>query len=218
MQPEAASLLTATPAVEEGGKKRKSPIMIESQDAKTTAKSSLSAAAATPTLASVHETLLAELRSKYDVLPAFTISSTKIHKRVTWLLLHLRKDNGDARKRAVLLHARPAEVGKMITICEQVKRLVAQEKDGRWYQYNLMYDLPPPPPKKEDVVEETMVGGEDRNSDDDDDFEIMESRFEKAVVPQKTAHPKKSLSIFLSLEPMPDLKAKEGVTQQTNES
>ncbi|KAK2736576.1 hypothetical protein CKAH01_07776 [Colletotrichum kahawae] len=197
-----------------GEKKRKLPIMVESEDHKKKNKPS-PAGSGTP---APHDTLLTELRPKYDVLPAFTISSTKIHKRVTWLLLHLRKDDGDSRKRAVLLYARPGEVGKMITISEQVKRIVAEEDGGRWYQYNKMYELPPKP----EVVEETMLGGgrtgNGTDDDDDDDFEVMESRFEKAVIPQTRKRTSRSLSIFLSLEPMPELKAQEDVTQQTNEA
>ncbi|KAI8296894.1 hypothetical protein K4K59_003876 [Colletotrichum sp. SAR11_240] len=195
-----------------GDKKRKLPIMVESEDQKKKNKPS----PAGPGTPAPHDALLAEFKAKYDILPAFTISSTKIHKRVTWLLLHLRKNDGDARKRAVLLYARPGEVGKMITISEQVKRIVAEEDYGRWYQYNKMYELPP----KAEVVEETMLGGAGagNDADDDDDFEVMESRFEKAVMPQPNKGTPKSLSIFLSLKPMPELKAQEGVTQQTNET
>ncbi|KAJ0387887.1 hypothetical protein COL922a_001439 [Colletotrichum nupharicola] len=195
-----------------GDKKRKLPIMVESEDQKKKNKPS----PASPGTPAPHDALLAELRTKYDILPAFTISSTKIHKRVTWLLLHLRKNDGDARKRAVLLYARLGEVGKMITISEQVKRIVAEEDGGRWYQYNKMYELPP----KAEVVEETMLDGgrAGNDTDDDDDFEVMESRFERAVMPQPKKGTAKSLSIFLSLEPMPELKAQGGVTQQTNET
>ncbi|KAJ0166323.1 hypothetical protein CTA2_7745 [Colletotrichum tanaceti] len=168
-----------------------------------------------------HDALIAELSSKYDILPAFTISSTKIQKRVNWLLRHLRKDDGDPRKRVVLLYARPSEVVKMITIVELVKRIVAEEDEGGWwYQYNQMYALPP----KAEVVEETMLGGGDDFDEsgaaagsDNDDFEIMESRFERAVLPQLVNRAAKSLSVFLSLVPIPELKAKDDVTTQTNE-
>ncbi|KAJ0320917.1 hypothetical protein COL5a_009520 [Colletotrichum fioriniae] len=186
----------------------------------------------TTSLPPSHEALLADLRSKYDVLPAFTISSTKIQKRVTWLLQHLRKDDGDPRKRAVLVYARPGEVAKMISIVETVKRIIAAEKksveaqggeeSGKWYQYNLMYELPPKP----DVVEETVLGGsgggtrdgsgDDEEEEEEDDFEVMESRFERAVLPQPVKRAAKSLSIFLSLAPVPELKARDDVTTQTN--
>ncbi|KAK1654441.1 hypothetical protein BDP81DRAFT_497199 [Colletotrichum phormii] len=188
------------------------------------ASSSASVNGPTTPLPPSHEALLADLRSKYDVLPAFTISSTKIQKRVTWLLQHLRKDDGDPRKRAVLVYARPGEVAKMISIVETVKRIVAaaaaeksvdekEEESGKWYQYNLMYELPPKP----DVVEETVLGGGTRDgSDEEDDFEFMGSRFERAVLPQPVKRAAKSLSIFLSLAPMPELKARDGITTQTN--
>ncbi|OHE95364.1 hypothetical protein CORC01_09375 [Colletotrichum orchidophilum] len=216
-------------------KKRKSSTMAESaavskKSKATTATATATASGPTTPLPPSHEALLAELRSKYDILPAFTISSTKIQKRVTWLLQHLRQDDGDPRKRAVLVYARPGEVAKMISIVETVKRIVATEKEGegeeesgKWYQYNLMYELPP----KADIVEETVLGGGPGESgardgsdgeEDDDDFEVMESRFERAVLPQPAKRAAKSLSIFLSLVPMPELKARDGVTTQTNAS
>ncbi|KAF9882147.1 hypothetical protein CkaCkLH20_00183 [Colletotrichum karsti] len=209
-----------TAAIHDGSnKKRKPSAMTEPEDSKKNKPSPAAAAGSGPITPIPHEALLDELRPKYDILPAFTISSTKIHKRVDWLLLHLRKNNGDPRKRAVLLYARPGEVGKMITISEQVKRVVAEEEKeegdgggGRWFQYNKMYELPPKP----EVVEETMLAGGNDDSDGDD-FEVMESRFEKATVPQPTKRAQMSLSIFLSTGPIPELKAKEGVTQQTNE-
>ncbi|KAK2045940.1 hypothetical protein LZ31DRAFT_630147 [Colletotrichum somersetense] len=207
----------------QGNKKRKSSTTAESAEPKKSRATAAAAAAAaasnggpTTPLPS-HDALLASLRPKYDVLPAFTISSTKIQKRVRWLLRHLRKDDGDPRKRAVLLYARPGDVVKMITIAELVKRIVAEDEGGRWYQYNQMYELPP----KVDVVEETMLdcgpaeaaGGDD----DDDDFEVMENRFERAVLPPPASRTAKSLSVFLSLAPIPELRAKDDVTTQTNE-
>ncbi|KAK2004155.1 hypothetical protein LX36DRAFT_706467 [Colletotrichum falcatum] len=202
-------------------KKRKPPTTAESAEPK---KSKAAPPSGPTTPLPTHDALLASLRPKYDVLPAFTISSTKIQKRVSWLLQHLRKDDGDPRKRAVLLYARPGDVVKMITIAELVKRIVAEDQAGRWYQYNQMYELPP----KAEVVEETMLGataggsggGDDNDDDDDDDndsFEVMESRFERAVLPPPVSRAAKSLSVFLSLAPIPELRAKDDVTTQTNE-
>ncbi|KAK2065520.1 hypothetical protein LY76DRAFT_586237 [Colletotrichum caudatum] len=201
----------------QGNKKRKSSTTAESADPKKSRAAAASNGGPTTPLPS-HDALLASLRPKYDVLPAFTISSTKIQKRVRWLLRHLRKDDGDPRKRAVLLYARPGDVVKMITIAELVKRIVAEDEGGRWYQYNQMYELPP----KADVVEETMLGGrgpaEAAGGDvDDDDFEVMENRFERAVLPPPASRTAKSLSVFLSLAPIPELRAKDDVTTQTNE-
>ncbi|KAL2874362.1 hypothetical protein SGCOL_010443 [Colletotrichum sp. CLE4] len=204
-------------------KKKKSKTTKTTPTTSASTSSSASFNGPTTPLPPSHEALLADLKLKYDVLPAFTISSTKIQKRVSWLLQHLRKDDGDPRKRAVLVYARPGEVTKMISIVETVKRIVAaaaekksvdeKEGSGKWYQYNLMYELPPKP----DVVEETVLGGGTRDgSDDEDDFEVMGSRFERAVLPQPAKRAAKSLSIFLSLELMPELKARDGVTTQTN--
>ncbi|KAK2019254.1 hypothetical protein LZ32DRAFT_225959 [Colletotrichum eremochloae] len=198
----------------QGNKKRKSSTTAESAETKR----SKAAPSGPTTPLPAHDALLASLRPKYDVLPAFTISSTKIQKRVNWLLRHLRKNDGDPRERAVLLYARPSDVAKMITIAELVKRIVTEDDGGRWYQYNQMYELPP----KVEVVEETMLGGglteaTGDSDDDNDDFEVMESRFERAVLPPPVSRAAKSLSIFLSIAPIPELKAKDDVTTQTNE-
>lgn len=211
--------MAETPATQQlkGNKKRKSSTTAEPAESKKS--KAIPSGPTTPLPA--HDALLTDLRSKYDVLPAFTISSTKIQKRVNWLLRHLRKDDGDPRRRAVLLYARPSEVVKMITIAELVKRIVSEEDEGgRWYQYNQMYELPP----KAEVVEETMLGnGRSENEaaggsdNDDDDFEVMESRFERAVLPPPAGRAAKSLSVFLSLAPIPELKARDDVTAQTNE-
>ncbi|KAK1974408.1 hypothetical protein LZ30DRAFT_409446 [Colletotrichum cereale] len=204
----------------QGNNKRKSSTTAESAEPKK----SKAAPSGPTTPLPTHDALLASLKSKYDVLSAFTISSTKIQKRVNWLLRHLRKNDGDPRKRAVLLYARPSDVVKMITIAELVKRIIAEDDGGRWYQYNQMYELPP----KVEVVEETMLGAgsganeaaggsADNDDDDDDDFEVMESRFERAVLPPPVSRAAKSLSVFLSLTPIPELKGKDDVTTQTND-
>ncbi|KAL2758147.1 hypothetical protein ACRALDRAFT_1061376 [Sodiomyces alcalophilus JCM 7366] len=188
--------------------------------------------AVTNALSETHQSVLSALKPTYDVLPAFTISSTKIHKRVVRVLDHLRKDTGDPRPAVVLLHARPPEVCKMITIAEQVKReLLAAPgtEPRRWFQYNMMYAVPPKR-KAPDVVDETVLGGqrtedgncveqgddEDDDDDEDDYFEALDSRFQKAILPERSRQ-QMSLSIFLSQVPIPELKGRAGVTVQMSE-
>lgn len=188
----------------------------------------------TSTLSETHLSIIAALKPKYDVLPASTISSTKIHKRVVRVLDHLRKDTGDPRHPVALLHARPPEVCKMITIAEQVKRelLAAPGTEQRkWFQYNMMYAVPPKR-KAPDVVDETVLGGrraedgnrgthgededDDEDDEDDDYFEALDSRFQKAVLPERSRH-HMSLSIFLSQVPISELKERDGVSVQMGE-
>lgn len=186
-------------------------------------------------LSAAHESLLAEFKTKYDVLPVLILSSNKISKRVDYLLQHLGKDNGDPRPRVALLHARPAEVCKMISIAEHAKRELGRasgSEDKTWYQYNMMYELPPKPTEP-DVVEETVLGGakteskrgsgngdddieeeEEEEEEDDDCFEMMESRFQKAIIPQPASRVDMSLSTFLARVPVPELKGKPGVSVQ----
>ncbi|OAA55421.1 DNA/RNA-binding protein Alba-like protein [Cordyceps fumosorosea ARSEF 2679] len=174
-----------------------------------------------------HAAVLEELAAKYDVLPASVISSTPIRKRVARATTHLLGDDDGRGPRVVLLHARPAETCKMLTVAEMCKRLL--EKEGgaaAWYQYNQLFDLSLGDAERarkrrgrKQVVEETVlhVDEEDGEEDEEDDeFETMQSRFERAVLPPAPDRTTKSLRIFLSRVPIPELKGRDGVTVQTS--
>lgn len=164
-------------------------------------------------LSAFHEATLAELRPKYDVLVASVISSTKIAARVQRVLGHLRtKPQPDGPAPLVLLHARPADVCKMITVAEKVK--VAMAEGGAAYQYNHLFELPPRPAVP-DVVEETVLAGaKEGEGESDDGFEKLEI-FDRAANPREERRPVRSMGIFLAGEPVPELKGKGGVTVQT---
>lgn len=208
-------------------KRRKSPDAAREKSPKTTKASG--APANTLALSEFHEATLAELRPKYDVLLASVISSTKMSARVGRVLDHLRRkqshtsesEDGGSKGLApvVLLHARPGDVGKMISVAEKVKEILAGE-GGTVYQYSHLFDVPPRPTKPA-VVDETVLGGaegghdaEEEGEASDDGFEKLEI-FEKAANPREKARPVKSLGIFLSGNPVPELKSKAGVTTQT---
>ncbi|OAA77236.1 hypothetical protein LEL_04059 [Akanthomyces lecanii RCEF 1005] len=180
-----------------------------------------------------HASALQALAAKYDVLPASVISSTPIRKRLVHITTHLLGTTGGQNKpRAVLLYARTAEVCKMITVAEKCKRLLEEQGQATWYQYNQLFDLSredaargkkkeKKKKKKKRVVEETVLHVEEADEEEEDDdesdaFETMQSRFEKAVLPQATDRTTKSLRIFLSTTSIPELKVKEGVTVQTS--
>lgn len=179
-----------------------------------------------------HVSALQDLAAKYNVLPASVISSTPIRKRLVHITTHLLgATDGQNKPRAVLLYARTAEVCKMITVAEKCKRLLEEQGQATWYQYNQLFDLPredaarrdkTKQKKKKRVVEETVLhveeaaGDEEEEDEESDAFETMQSRFEKAVLPQATERTTKSLRIFLSTVAIPELKAKDGVTVQTS--
>lgn len=172
-------------------------------------------------LSAFHEATLAELRSKYDVLVVSVISSTKVGKRVERILGHLRRaktqtggEQAAGPMPLALLHARPAEICKMITVAEKAKDVLASE-GGFVYQYNHLFELPPQPPEPS-VVEETVLaaGEEDSGEGSDDGFEKLEI-YDKAANPKAEPRPVRSMGVFLSVEPVPELKAKAGVTVQT---
>ncbi|KAL7823227.1 hypothetical protein V8C26DRAFT_385773 [Trichoderma gracile] len=171
------------------------------------------------TLIGPHEAILKELAPAHNVLALSVLSSTQIRKRVTSATSHLLQKNSGSR--VVLLHARPADVCKMITVAEQCKRVLGEQGQA-WYQYNEMFDLPPESlkKKKKKASTESVDVGEEAEEDSDSDegaFETMESRFEKAVLPPPRVRTYKSLRIFLSHQAIPDLKSRETVTIQTSE-
>ncbi|KAF4591808.1 alba domain-containing protein [Ophiocordyceps camponoti-floridani] len=157
------------------------------------------------TLSAPHEVIVAALQPQHDVLVASVISSTQIRKRVSSATAHLGATTTSAKARVVLLHARPAQVCKLITVVEHCKRLVRP-----CYQYNQLFDLP---------VETSQTGSNDNDDDDDDEdkdgFEVMDtSRLEKAVVLSPPRRPVKSMRVFLAAQPIPELEARPGVTLQ----
>ena len=205
-------------------KRQKSPDAAQAQTPKTAG-----LPAKTLALSAFHEATLAELQPKYDVLTASVISSTKMSARVARVLDHLRPNKSqtaeadDAGSKGsapvVLLHARPGDVGKMISVAEKVKEVLAGE-GGMVYQYSHLFEVPLQP-KEPAVVEETALGGVEGGSDaegageeSDDGFEKLEI-FDRAANPKEKARPVKSLGIFLSGAPVSELKGKAGIATQT---
>ncbi|KAM0450135.1 hypothetical protein ACHAO4_007019 [Trichoderma viride] len=168
------------------------------------------------TLIGPHEGVLKELSTKHNVLALSVISSTQIRKRVSSATSHLLDKTSDSR--AVLLHARPADVCKMITVAEQCKRML-DEQGRAWYQYNELFDLPVEARKRRIASKkaDSEEVDDDESDSDDNAFETMQSRFEQAALPPPRARAYKSLRIFISSQPIPDLKARENVTVQTSE-
>ncbi|KHN96976.1 uncharacterized protein MAM_05085 [Metarhizium album ARSEF 1941] len=171
--------------------------------------------ASKPALIGPHEAIIAQLQPKYNVLAASVISSTQIRKRVMQAVSHLGSTSD--LPNVVLLHARTAEVCKMITIVEQCKR-VLREQGKTCLQYNEMFPLPETEGK--DVVEETVLERDDGEGENaqEGDSEVMASRFEKAVIPEPSKRATMSLRVILSMEEVGVLKDRKGVTVQTSES
>ncbi|TWU70811.1 hypothetical protein ED733_001515 [Metarhizium rileyi] len=174
--------------------------------------------AAKPALIAPHEAIIAQLRPKYNVLAASVISSTQIQKRVKQAISHLGTTSD--LPNVVLLHARTAEVCKLITIVELCKRSLGEE-GNTWFQYNELFELPER--EKKDLVEETVLerkGGEndsgEDDDDDDDDFEVMASRFERAVMPEPSKQVAMSMRVFLSMKEVEILKSRKGITVQSS--
>ncbi|KAG9254617.1 uncharacterized protein F5Z01DRAFT_654351 [Emericellopsis atlantica] len=169
-------------------------------------------------LSRVHESIALELRPKYNVLTTSIITSAKIRKRIASTNKHLLdRDNG-----VVLLHARQSEVGKLITVAEHCKRIL-KEQGRSVYQYNQLFEVPEAlqKVKKPDIVEKTVLEDEDEDGDgdaEDDYFETMQSRFEKAILPPAPKSLPRSMRVFLSLSPVPELKGKTNVTLQLTEA
>ncbi|PKS05807.1 hypothetical protein jhhlp_007636 [Lomentospora prolificans] len=174
-------------------------------------------------LSELHKATLTQLKPKYDVAVMSVISSTKIRNRVTRIVEHLQEASGtsDGAETKLLtlalVHARPSEVCKMITITERVKAILNAE--GKTvYQYNHLFEVQPKPEHRE-AIEETVLerpGEDDDQSGEDDGFEQLKV-YEQAANPKKPQRKTKSLAIFVSIVPVPELKSKTGMTEQVYE-
>jgi hypothetical protein len=172
-----------------------------------------------------HEALLTELRPKYGVLVLSVLSSSKIEQRVTRMLEHLGRTSLtdlDLLPGVVLLHARDSDVAKMITMAEIVRRRI-HESDQKWYQYNRLYHVETEVPAEPTVIEDTLMALEGENgivmSDGDDDaFESMPPRHREALIEKAKTTSRPYMSIFLSRLPISELRGKDDITYQSNES
>ncbi|EQK98517.1 hypothetical protein G6O67_004448 [Ophiocordyceps sinensis] len=203
----------SAPPVDEGREKRKRPADASEPRKKPAGPPRAQRA---PSLIGPHEAIVGTLQAKHNVLVASVISSTQIRKRVELAVAHLvvAADGPTEKSRLVLLHARTAQVCKMITVVEQCKRILSA-KGKAWCQYNQLFDLPVEP-RRPDVVEETVLDKNGGDSDHDD-FEVMSSRFEKAVLPAPPTRTVKSMRVFLSRQPISELDNEGAVTIQTSE-
>lgn len=187
------------------------------------------------TLSAPHEAVISELSTRYNVLSQSVISSSEICRRVARSKDHLRPSSSDensgsgSKPPIVLLHSRPAETCKLITIVEQTKRALGTP----WFQYNQLFEVPADMAKDggaenkgrgRDVVERTVLDKdqeeedeEEEEEDDEEYFEAMRDRFEKATGTSEAqkARPTWSMRVFLATAAVPELKARAGVSLQT---
>ncbi|KAL8418680.1 hypothetical protein RB594_002047 [Gaeumannomyces avenae] len=180
-----------------------------------------------------HESLLMELRPKYDVATFSVISSTSIAKRIDQILAHLGRFHPidmAVLPGVVLMHARSRDAAKMVSVTELVRRRI-HDGGQKWYQYNRVYEVEVGMPEEDTVIEETVVlgahrtndqttrgrGGGDRDSRlDGSPADSTPSVFERAVLGQPKSGQALYMSIFLSRVPISELRAKPFITAQSN--
>lgn len=199
-----------------------------------------------------HAALLGELRPRRNVLVLSVLSSSKMEKRIAAILSHLGQPSPvdpaegavnastPPRPGVVLLHARAADAGKLISITEIAKRRIregffregvrntAQKTVLAWYQYNRLYDVETPvaavrtkPGLKNHENENQDRQDQDQepgSEDEDDGFEPMPQHFQQALgdaAPNNTVA-RTYLSVFLSRVPVPELLKHADITCQTS--
>ncbi|PSR97644.1 hypothetical protein BD289DRAFT_450773 [Coniella lustricola] len=186
-----------------------------------------------------HNELISELQTKYSIITASIISSSKIQKKVTTVLSHLGHVdlfNTRAKPGVMMLHARAGDAGKMVTVMELAKRRMS-EAGTVWYQYNRVYQTAREADKAhgkgasrdaqnvcdvnqtvvEDTVMDDAIQDEDQESDEEDIFEPVEAALYAAIRDKPAAESKATyMSIFLSRVPIVELQSKSFITIQTN--
>ncbi|KAJ1331961.1 Alba [Microdochium nivale] len=137
-------------------------------------------------------------------------------------------------KKVTVLRARASDAGKLVSIAEIAKREIEKTGGRTWYQYiSVGEELEQRERGKAagghaSVVEETILdddGDNDNNGkgkddqdggddNDDDDFEIMKTRFERAIEGRPLVRGVPVMALFLSRTPLDELRRRFG--EQTN--
>jgi len=184
----------------------------------------------------------------HDVQIQSVISSSKMQKKVSAVLRHLQDPEPPAETaqqqptRIIVLRAKAADAGKLVSIVEIAKREIEKEHStpgddsrGVWYQYITLGEeleqrertkATTGRPLSRDgarrgegattVIEETVFDktnhhsatgdvdpeNEEEEDDDDDDFEIMKTRFERAIEGTPLVRGTPIMSMFLSRKPL----------------
>jgi hypothetical protein len=180
----------------------------------------------TSSYSQVYDQLLAKLDHKYTVKTMSVMSSTSISKHVDRALEHLGRFSAwdqTVLPGVVLLCAKSAASGKLITISELIRRRIG-ESEQKWFQYNVLKEVvveePAPEPEEPSVVEDTYMAAAEKETEESADDEYFETRqptiHEQAVQPAKVKY-KAHLSVLLSRVPLDELKTEQNVSLQTNE-
>ncbi|TLD06749.1 uncharacterized protein PgNI_08239 [Pyricularia grisea] len=172
-----------------------------------------------------HEAIIAELRPRYDIATFSVISSTSMSKRIDQILTHLGRFHPSDMAilpGAALLHARSRDAAKMVSLTELVRRRI-HEEGQKWFQYNRLYEVDVEASEETTVIEETVLHGVSDDLDEDG-FEVAATEraavapnvFERAVMGRPKTEHALYMSVFLSRVPIPELRAKSFITEQTN--
>ena len=157
------------------------------------------------------------LLGKYEVLPMPIFSSAKVEQKVRLAIQSLSKksETMDPQARVLAFRAEAATAGKMITIIEIAKQVLARAQQQSW-QYSRL----------EGVIQQIKAGHGNRlhsGSANDDTEEIVDTAasanfFETMSIPDRTPRPEKIrnmpfLLILLAEVPIPELRKLYGYVQ-----
>lgn len=179
---------------------------------------------ATSSYSQVYNPLVAKLRPKFEVKPMSVMASTTISRHVDRALEHLGRFSAwdqTVLPGVVLLCARSAASGKLVTISELVRRRIG-ESGQKWFQYNVLSETVVEEPAEEEpsVVEDTFMAAERERVEGGADGEYFEpvrgTIHERAVHPPKVRY-KAHMTVLLSRVPLDELKPERNVSLQTNE-
>ena len=182
-------------------------------------------ATTTGSYSQIYNPLLVKLDRKFDIRAMSVMPSTSISRHVDRALEHLGRFNPwdqAVLPGVVLLCAKSAASGKLITISELVRRRIG-ESEQKWFQYNLLNEMileeTVPAVEEPSVVEDTYMGVEEEDEDtaENEYFETRQPTIhEQAVQPAKVRY-RSHLTVLLSRVPLDELKTEPYVAMQTNE-
>lgn len=189
-------------------------------------RSQTSAASAPSQYSQIYDPLVSKLLPKHNVKTMSVMPSTSIGKHVDRALDHLSRFNpwdSSLLPGVVLLCAKSAASGKLVTISELVRRRIG-ESEQKWYQYNVLKEMvveePAPAAEEPSVVKDTFMAASPEDEEAEEEDEYFETRrptiHEQAVQPPKVRY-QAYLSVLLSRIPLDALRTETHVSMQTNE-
>ena len=170
------------------------------------------------------ESLLSELRPKYEVKTMSVITSTSICKHIDKALAHLSRFSfldASVLPGVIVLYTKSKAASKAVTVAETIRRRIS-EGGQKWYQYNVLYEiaLHAQTARESSIVEETLLSDDETSPES---FGLLHTGATRASLWDLAVDAPKSqsqavMAVFISRVPVAELLPFCNTGVQTNAS